>query len=274
MDILLLIKALLLGIVEGLTEFLPISSTGHLIVAGDLINFHDSSQVFEVAIQLGAVLAVVFEYRQRFRKVIKGIGRDKEVNRFVFNLAVAFIPAAVIGLIFSKQIKYYLFNPISVAIALVIGGFIIFLIEKYQKNRPPKVTDVDKMSWKDALTVGLAQILALIPGTSRSGSTIMGGMAFGLSRTVATEFSFFLSVPIMFAATFYDIYKNYQAFTTQSLGVISVGFIAAFISGLLAVRALLKFVSTNTFIPFAWYRIIFGIFILISWQFNWINWSL
>ncbi len=274
MDIVLLIKALLLGIVEGLTEFLPISSTGHLIVAGDLINFHDSSQVFEVAIQLGAVLAVVFEYRQRFSRVMKGIGRDREVNRFVFNLGVAFMPAAVVGLIFSKQIKHYLFNPITVAIALVVGGLIIFLIEKYQKNRPPKVTDVDKMSWKDALTVGLAQILALIPGTSRSGSTIMGGMAFGLSRTVATEFSFFLSVPIMFAATFYDIYKNHEAFTSQSLGVISVGFIAAFISGLLAVRALLKFVSTNTFIPFAWYRIIFGIFILISWQFNWINWSL
>jgi undecaprenyl-diphosphatase len=274
MDIVLLIKALLLGIVEGLTEFLPISSTGHLIVAGDLINFHDSSQVFEVAIQLGAVLAVVFEYRQRFSRVMKGIGRDREVNRFVFNLGVAFMPAAVVGLIFSKQIKHYLFNPITVAIALVVGGLIIFLIEKYQKNRPPKVTDVDKMNWKDALTVGLAQILALIPGTSRSGSTIMGGMAFGLSRTVATEFSFFLSVPIMFAATFYDIYKNHEAFTSQSLGVISVGFIAAFISGLLAVRALLKFVSTNTFIPFAWYRIIFGIFILISWQFNWINWSL
>ena len=274
MDIIIIIKALILGIVEGLTEFLPVSSTGHLIVAGDLINFHDDSKVFEIAIQLGAILAVVFEYRQRFTRVFKGLGKDQEVNRFVVNLAIAFIPAAVVGLLFIKKIKYYLFNPISVAIALVVGGFIIFLIEHYQKNRPAKVIDVDQMSWKDALAVGLVQILSLIPGTSRSGSTIMGGMAFGLSRTAATEFSFFLSVPIMFAATFYDVYKNLNTFTLESLGVIGVGFVAAFISGLLAVRALIKFVSTNTFIPFAWYRIIFGIFILISWQFNWVNWTL
>lgn len=273
MDIYLIIKALILGIVEGLTEFLPISSTGHLIVVGDLINFNDSSKIFEVAIQLGAVLAVVFEYRNRFTKVIKGIGRDNEVNRFVFNLGVAFVPVAVVGLIFSKEIKKYLFNPISVAIALVVGGVIIFVVEHYQKKREPRVTDVDKMSWKDALAVGIAQILALIPGTSRSGSTIMGGLAFGMSRTTATEFSFFLSVPIMFAATLHDVYKNYDLFTSELVGTIIIGFIAAFFSGLIAVRALIKFVSTNTFIPFAWYRIVFGGFILLSWYFQWIDWA-
>ncbi len=274
MDIIILLKAFLLGIVEGLTEFLPISSTGHLIVIGDLIHFQDNGKVFEVAIQLGAVLAVLFEYRNRFSRVIKGVGKDKEVNQFVLNLAIAFVPVAIIGLLFSKEIKKYLFNPISVAIALVVGGLIILLIEQYQRKRPPKVTDVDKMQWKDALAVGLSQILSLIPGTSRSGSTIMGGMAFGLSRTVATEFSFFLSVPIMFAATFYDVYKNHHLFTLELVSIIAVGFIAAFFSGLLAVRALIKFVSTNTFIPFAWYRIVFGAFILLSWQFNWIKWQI
>ena len=184
MDNLLIIKALFLGLIEGLTEFLPISSTGHLIVLSDLIDFHSKGQVFEIAIQLGAVLAVVFEYRHRFTHVVTHLGRDVAVNRFVANLAVAFLPAAVVGLLFSKYIKAVLFNPISVACALVLGGFLILWIEKYTLNHAPKVKTVEEMTAKDALMVGVAQICALIPGTSRSGSTIMGGMLWGIERKI------------------------------------------------------------------------------------------
>lgn len=273
MDILLLFKALILGIIEGLTEFLPISSTGHLIVVGDLINFKSNGKVFEIAIQLGAVLAVIFEYRRRFTHVITHIGRDKQVNRFVINLAVAFIPAAVVGLIFSKQIKLFLFNPITVAAALVIGGFIILWIERRQSRIPPKVTSVDDMRMRDALVVGIAQICALVPGTSRSGSTIMGGMLWGLERKVATEFSFFLAVPVMIAATTYDVLKHFHLFSAQDIGLIAVGFVSAFAAGLLAVKALLKFVATKNYVPFAYYRIIFGGLILITWWMGWVNWT-
>lgn len=273
MDILLLFKALILGIIEGLTEFLPISSTGHLIVVGDLINFKSNGKVFEIAIQLGAVLAVIFEYRRRFTHVITHIGRDKQVNRFVINLAVAFIPAAVVGLIFSKQIKLWLFNPITVAAALVIGGFIILWIERRQRFIPPKVTSVDDMRMRDALVVGIAQICALVPGTSRSGSTIMGGMLWGLERKVATEFSFFLAVPVMIAATTYDVLKHFHLFSAQDIGLIVVGFISAFAAGLLAVKALLKFVASKNYVPFAYYRIIFGSLILLTWAMGWVSWT-
>lgn len=268
-----MLKALILGLIEGLTEFLPISSTGHLIVFGSLMDFQSKGKVFEIAIQLGAVLAVVFEYRQRFTHVITHIGRDKTVNRFVFNLGVAFIPAAVMGLLFSKQIKEVLFNPISVAMALVIGGFIILWVEKRATRIPPKVTTVDDMRPRDALMVGLAQVLALVPGTSRSGSTIMGGMLWGLERKVATEFSFFLAVPMMVAATFYDIFKHRNDFTASDIGLIAVGFFAAFVAGLMAVRALLRFVSRKNYVPFAYYRIIFGGLILLTWAFGWVQWT-
>lgn len=273
MDIILLLKALILGVVEGLTEFLPISSTGHLIVAGDLLNFHSNGKVFEIAIQLGAVLAVVFEYRRRFGKVIRGIGRDRAANRFVLNLAVAFVPAAVVGLLFSKQIKLYLFNPITVAMMLVLGGFFILWVEKRQQSRAPKVVNVDDMRPIDAFVVGCAQICALVPGTSRSGSTIMGGMLWGLERKVATEFSFFLAVPMMVAATFYDILKHYKLFTLQDIGLIAVGFAAAFFAGLLAVKALLKFLATKNYVPFAYYRIVFGGLILLTWAMGWVKWT-
>ncbi|MBF0804468.1 MULTISPECIES: undecaprenyl-diphosphate phosphatase [Neisseria] len=273
MDILLLFKALILGIIEGLTEFLPISSTGHLIVAGDLINFKSNGKVFEIAIQLGAVLAVVFEYRRRFTHVITHIGRDRQVNRFVVNLAVAFIPAAVVGLIFSKQIKHFLFNPITVATALVIGGFLILWIEHRQSRIAPKVTSIDDMRIRDALVVGIAQICALVPGTSRSGSTIMGGMLWGLERKTATEFSFFLAVPVMIAATAYDVLKHFHLFSAQDIGLIIVGFVSAFAAGLLAVKALLKFVATRNYVPFAYYRIVFGSLILITWLTGWVNWT-
>lgn len=273
MDIILFLKALILGIIEGLTEFLPVSSTGHLIVFGDLLNFHSNGKVFEIAIQLGAVLAVIFEYRQRFGHVITHVGRERETNRFVLNLAIAFIPAAVVGLLFSKYIKAFLFNPITVASALVIGGLLILWIEKRQRNRIPKVSRVEDMRPKDALMVGIAQILALVPGTSRSGSTIMGGMLWGLERKVATEFSFFLAVPVMIAATFYDVLKHYRSFTFEDTMLIVVGFVAAFAAGLLAVKALLRFIATKDYVPFAWYRIAFGGIILITWLAGWVNWS-
>ncbi len=273
MDIVIMFKALILGIIEGLTEFLPISSTGHLIVFGSLLDFKSNERVFEIAIQLGAVLAVVFEYRKRFSHVIRNVGHDKIVNRFVINLMVAFIPAAVVGLLFSKYIKEVLFNPIIVAIALVVGGFIILWVEKRQMHRTPKVTSVDDMRVKDALVVGLAQILALIPGTSRSGSTIMGGMIWGLERKVATEFSFLLAVPVMIAATTYDVLKHYKDFSAQDIGLIVIGFVAAFVAGLLAVKALLKFVASKNYVPFAYYRIIFGGLILLTWWFDWVKWD-
>ncbi|MDO4641589.1 MAG: undecaprenyl-diphosphate phosphatase [Neisseria sp.] len=274
MDIVLLFKALILGIIEGLTEFLPVSSTGHLIVFGNLMDFQSNGKVFEIAIQLGAVLAVIFEYRARFTHVITNVGKDKAVNRFVLNLIIAFIPAALVGFLFSKQIKEVLFNPISVATMLVLGGFFILWVERRELSHKPKVFNVDDMTSKDALVVGLAQICALVPGTSRSGSTIMGGMLWGLDRKVATEFSFFLAVPVMIAATTYDILKNYKFFNLQDVGLIAVGFVAAFVAGLLAVKALLKFVSAKNYVPFAYYRIIFGALILLTWKMGWVHWTL
>lgn len=270
---LIVLKALILGIIEGLTEFLPISSTGHLIVFRSLLDFHGKENVFEIAIQLGAVLAVVVEYRQRFSHIIRNIGRDAAANRFVRNLAIAFVPAAAVGLLFGKHIERLLFNPVSVAATLVAGGFVILWIEKRSTRIPPRVTDVDAMSAKDALAVGLAQVLALVPGTSRSGSTIMGGMWWGLERKTATEFSFFLAVPVMVAATLYKLLKHRDAFSAEDIGLIAVGFAAAFAAGLLAVRALLKFVSAKDYIPFAYYRIVFGGVILLSYFSGWVKWE-
>ena len=272
MDVLIFLKALLLGIIEGLTEFLPISSTGHLIVFESLLDFHSKGKVFEIAIQLGAVLAVVVEYRQRFVSVLKGLGRDAAANRFVLNLAVAFIPAAVMGLLFSKQIKEKLFNPLSVAVALVVGALVILWVEKRSARTEARVQSVDDMRIHDALVVGLAQVLALVPGTSRSGSTIMGGMWWGISRKAATEFSFFLAVPVMVAATAYDVFKHRALFTLADIGLIAVGFGAAFVAGLLAVRALLKFVSAKNYVPFAYYRIVFGGVILLTYWAGWVKW--
>lgn len=273
MDIFLIFKALILGVVEGLTEFLPISSTGHLIVFGSLLNFESKGKVFEIAIQLGAVLAVVFEYRTRFIHVVTHLGRDWQVNRFILNLIIAFIPAAVMGLLLSKTIKTVLFNPISVAIALVVGGILILWIEKRSKTQNIRVKHIDDMGVKDALAVGVAQICALIPGTSRSGSTIMGGMLCGLDRKVATEFSFFLAVPMMIAATGYDVFKHRNDFTTDDIGLIAIGFVAAFVSGLFAVKALLKFVSYKNYVPFAYYRLIFGGVILLTYYLGWVKWD-
>ena len=266
MDFLLLIKALVLGLVEGLTEFLPVSSTGHLIIVGDLLNFNDEvGKVFEIVIQLGATLAICWEFRQKLLQVAAGVGREPAARRFVANLFIAFLPAAIIGLLFIKTIKAHLFQPFTVAIAFIVGGLIIFWVEKRHRYAP-RIHSVDDVRWKDALKIGFAQVLSLIPGTSRSGATIMGGMIFGLSRQTATEFSFFLAIPVMFAATFYDLYKHWNLLNAQELGVFAVGFITAFISAFFAVKALLKFVSNHTFVSFAWYRVIFGAVLLFYYR--------
>jgi len=269
-DFLLLAKALLLGIVEGMTEFLPVSSTGHLIVVGDLINFQNEGKVFEIAIQLGAILAVVFQYRERFQMLLTGITHDAKAQRFAANLMVAFLPAAIMGLLFIKQIKLYLFNPISVASALILGGLVILYAERRQ--HVARVHSVDDISALDALKVGCAQVIAMIPGTSRSGATIIGGMFFGLDRKVAAEFSFFLAVPTMFAATVYDLYKHRELLSMTDFPMFAVGFVAAFISASLAVRTLVKFIANHTYEIFAWYRIAFGLVILGTWYFGLVDW--
>lgn len=272
MDLVLLFKALILGIVEGFTEFLPISSTGHLILAGDLLDFNnEKGKVFTIVIQLGAILAVCWEYRAKIGDVASGIGSDKAANRFVLNLFIAFLPAAILGLLFIKTIKFYLFHPLPVAIALIVGGLLILWAER--RDHVVDVEQVDDMDWKHALKVGLAQCLALIPGTSRSGATIIGGLLFGLSRKAAAEFSFFLAIPIMFAATFYDVYRHREVLEFDDLGMFAVGFIAAFFSALLAVRGLMRFISNHDFTVFAWYRIAFGIIILVTAYSGLIAWS-
>ena len=264
MDVPPLAAALLLGVVEGLTEFLPISSTGHLILVSDLLGVHDEKgKVFDIVIQLGAILAVCWEYRARFARAFSGLATDPVQQRFAGNLLVAFLPAAVVGLLFQSQIKAYLFNPITVAVALVVGALAIFAIERwYKRHGAPRVNTVDEMKWADALKVGIAQCLSLIPGTSRSGATIMGGMVFGLSRQAATEFSFFLSVPIMFAATGYQVVKYRDLFVPTDLGPFAVGFVVSFLSALLAVRALIRYVAHHDFNAFAWYRIALGVVVL------------
>jgi undecaprenyl-diphosphatase len=272
MDLVLLFKALILGIVEGFTEFLPVSSTGHLILAGDLLDFNDEKgKVFTIVIQLGAILAVCWEYRAKIGQVVTGIGSDKMANRFVLNIFIAFLPAAILGLLFIKTIKFYLFHPLPVAMALIIGGLLILWAER--RDHVVDVEQVDEMDWKHALKIGLAQCLALIPGTSRSGATIIGGLLFGLSRKAAAEFSFFLAIPIMFAATFYDLYKHQEILELNDFGMFAVGFVAAFFSALLAVRGLMRFISNHDFTIFAWYRIAFGIIILVTAYSGVIAWS-
>ena len=264
MDPSALANALLLGVVEGLTEFLPISSTGHLILVSDLLGLNDEKgKVFDIVIQLGAILAVCWEYRARFARAFSGLAGDRVQQRFAINLFVAFLPAALVGLAFQKQIKEFLFYPKPVAMALIAGALVIFVVEHwYQRHGAPRVNAVDEMTWQDALKVGLAQCFSLIPGTSRSGATIMGGMLFGLSRQVATEFSFFLAVPIMFAATGYQLVKYHALLTADDLGVFAVGFVVSFIGALAAVKALIRYVARHDFNAFAWYRIALGIAVL------------
>ena len=259
-----LLNAVILGVVEGLTEFLPVSSTGHLIIVSDLLGLNDEKgKVFDIVIQLGAILAVCWEFRARFARAFSGLATDPVQQRFAVNLFVAFLPAAIVGLALHKQIKAFLFNPVSVAIALIVGALVIFAVERwYQRHGAPRVTSVDEMTWKDALMVGLAQCFSLIPGTSRSGATIMGGMIFGLSRQVATEFSFFLAVPIMFAATGYQLVKYRELLSGEDLAPFAVGFVVSFVFALIAVKALIRYVASHDFKAFAWYRIALGIVVL------------
>ena len=258
-----ILNALVLGIVEGLTEFLPISSTGHLILAADLLGATDERwTVFNLVIQTGAMLAVVWEYRARFFRVD---------TKLYLNLMVAFIPAAVLGLIFGGFIKAHLFHAVPVAIAFIVGALVIFWVEgRTHKSRVESTRD---MTWLDALKVGFAQCFALIPGTSRSGATIIGGMLFGLSRKAATEFSFFLAVPTLVAAGVYDFYKHRSLFSAEQLGALAVGLVVSFISAFIVIRWLIRYVATHDFRPFAWYRIAFGVIVLMTAYFGWVDWA-
>ncbi len=260
MDLILLLKGLILGLVEGVTEFLPISSTGHLIIAGDLLNFNDEKgKIFEIVIQLGAILAVCWAYRAKIGQVLTTTG-EKTSQRLIVNLALAFMPAAIIGLAFHHQINEYLFKPLSVACALILGGIAILIIERVAPQ--PDTTNVDDMDWKHALKIGFAQTVSLIPGVSRSGATILGGLMFGLSRSAATEFSFFLAIPIMFAATAFELLSNRHLLSWQDFDLFAVGFVTAFISALLVIKLFIRYVAKHDFTGFAWYRIVFGIIVL------------
>ncbi|MFO1413675.1 MAG: undecaprenyl-diphosphate phosphatase [Burkholderiales bacterium] len=271
-----LIVALVLGIVEGLTEFLPISSTGHLILAGSLLGYTgDQAKVFEIVIQAGAILAVCWEFRAKLFAVLAGLPSDRRAQKFAFNLIVAFMPAAVLGLAFSKYIKAALFAPVPVAMAFIVGALVILWAERRQRARPDtvRIDSVDDLAWTDALKIGFAQALALIPGTSRSGATIIGGMLFGLSRRAATEFSFFLAIPTLFAACIYEAVKNRHLLHAADLPAFGMGFAAAFVSAFLCVRWLLRYVSRHDFTPFAWYRIAFGAVILVTAYAGLVRWE-
>ncbi len=272
MDVILFLKALILGIVDGVTEFLPISSTGHLIIAGQLLHFNDEKgKIFEIVIQTAAMFAIVYEYRARFARVISGLPHDPKARMFVINLAIAFLPAAILGLLFNRYIKEVLFRPVPVAIAFIVGAVIILWVER--RRHPIRIETVDDMRWSDALKIGCAQALALIPGTSRSGATIIGGLLFGLSRRAATEFSFFLAVPTLIAAGAYDFYKNRALFEAGDIGLFAVGMIASFLSAFLCVRWLLRYIADHDFSVFAWYRIVFGAVVLITAYSGLVNWS-
>lgn len=256
-------KALLLGVVEGLTEFLPISSTGHLILAADLLNLNnEKGKVFEVFIQTGAMLAIVWEYRRRLWDVVTRSVYERRARQFILNIGIAFIPAAVLGLAVGSIIKLHLFKPVPVAAAFIVGALIILWAER--RRQSVRVQTVEDMSWLDALKVGCAQCCALIPGTSRSGATIIGGMLFGLSRKAATEFSFFLAIPTLIAAGGYDLLKNRALFSFDDVPMMSVGLIASFVSAFVCVRWLLRYIATHDFTIFAWYRIVFGVVVLLT----------
>ncbi|MGZ0784236.1 undecaprenyl-diphosphatase [Pseudomonas sp. TKO26] len=272
MDLWSAAQALILGIVEGLTEFLPISSTGHQIIVADLLDFGgERAMAFNIIIQLGAILAVVWEFRRKILEVVIGLPSQPKAQRFTVNLLIAFFPAVVLGVIFADLIHAYLFNPITVATALVIGGIIMLWAER--REHRVHAESVDEITWKDALKVGCAQCLAMIPGTSRSGSTIIGGLLFGLSRKTATEFSFFLAMPTMVGAAVYSGYKYRHLFQPDDFPVFAIGFVTAFIFAMIAVKGLLKFIASHSYAAFAWYRIAFGLLILATWQFGWVDWT-
>ncbi len=275
MDIALLIKAAIMGIVEGLTEFLPISSTGHLILAGALLGFDDEkAKVFDIAIQTGAIFAVILVYWQKIRDTVVALPTEKQAQQFALNVLIAFIPAVVLGLLFGKAIKANLFTPVVVASTFIIGGFIILWAEKRQANNPAvaRIHAVEDMTMMDALKVGLVQCLAMIPGTSRSGATIIGGMLLGLSRKAATDFSFYLAIPTLIGAGAYSLYKERGLLSVADVPMFAVGLVFAFISAWLCIRWLLKYIASHSFVPFAWYRIAFGIVVLVTAWSGLINW--
>lgn len=260
MTLLLLLKALVLGAIEGLTEFLPVSSTGHLIIAGDLLDFTgERAKTFQIFIQLGAILSVVWHYRKKLWNVATTL-KEKPAQRFLSNLAIAWLPAAIVGFLLHKYIKEYLFNPTTVALALIVGGLLILLIER--KTRQPRVETLEQLAPLDALKVGIAQTASLFPGISRAGATIMGGLLAGLSRRTATEFSFFLAIPTMFAATLYDLFSSRHALDAHDAALLAIGFVVAFFTALVVIRAFLHYVSRHNFVPFAHYRIVFGALVL------------
>jgi undecaprenyl-diphosphatase len=263
LDFLFLVKAAIMGIVEGLTEFLPVSSTGHLILAGSLLGFtDDKAKVFDIAIQSGAIFAVILVYWQRLRDTLAGLGTDGPARRFAINVAIAFVPAVILGLLFGKAIKAHLFTPLVVATTFILGGFIILWAER--RAHTTRIESVDEMRPMDALKVGLCQCLALIPGTSRSGATIIGGMLLGLSRKAATEFSFFLSIPTLIGAGLYSLWKERALLSVADVPLFAVGLVFSFLAAWLCVRWLLRYISTHTFVAFAWYRIAFGLVVLAT----------
>ncbi|MGZ8172003.1 MULTISPECIES: undecaprenyl-diphosphate phosphatase [Methylobacter] len=273
MDLILTIKTIILGIVEGLTEFLPVSSTGHLILVGDLLSFNDDKgKLFEIVIQVGAILAVCWEYRSKITAVIIGLPSQKSAQKFAFNLMIAFMPLASLGLLFGKYIKAVLFKPIPVALAFIVGAFVIIWAEKREHNI--RIHEVEDLSPLDALKLGIAQAFALIPGTSRSGATIIGGLLFGLSRKAATEFSFFLAIPTLIVASIYDLYKHRDLLDLATdAPYFAAGLVAAFLSALLAIKALLRYISHHDFIIFAWYRIVFGLLVIATSYSGLVQWT-
>ncbi|HEY1391868.1 MAG TPA: undecaprenyl-diphosphate phosphatase [Methylibium sp.] len=272
------IKAALMGIVEGLTEFLPISSTGHLILAGSLLGFTEetvrSAKLFEIVIQTGAIFAVIIIYWQRVRDTIAGLGSDAKARRFALNVAIAFLPAAVLGVLFNKAIKAHLFTPLVVASSFIIGAFIILWAERRSAAAgEAMLQSVDDMTPMDSLKVGLAQCLALVPGTSRSGATIIGGMLFGLSRKAATDFSFFLAIPTLIGAGVYSLWKERDQLSGADLPLLTIGTVVSFFVAWACVRWLLRYISSHDFKPFAWYRIAFGLIVLATWWGGWVDWA-
>ena len=273
MDVVLLVKAAIMGIVEGLTEFLPISSTGHLILAGSLLGFDDEkAKVFDIAIQTGAILAVILVYWQKIRSTIAALPHEREAQRFALNVLVAFIPAVVLGLALGKMIKDHLFTPGVVASTFILGGFVILWAERREQGHV-HVETVEQMRWPDALKLGLMQCLALVPGTSRSGATIIGGMLLGLSRRAATDFSFYLAIPTLIGAGAYSLYKERGSLGAGDAPMFLVGFVLSFVSAWLCVRWLLRYISSHSFTPFAWYRIAFGIIVLATSAAGWVHWQ-
>jgi undecaprenyl-diphosphatase len=266
------LNALILGLVEGLTEFLPVSSTGHLILVGELLKFNDDrGKLFEVVIQSGAILAVCWEYRRKLIELLFGLGHSRQARRFVMNLIIAFIPIGVVGFLAGKAIKAHLFNSATVTASFILGGLVILWVER--RKRPPRVESLDDIDWRLAFKLGLFQTLAMIPGTSRSGATIIGGLLLGLSRRAATEFSFFLAIPTLFIATAYDLYKTGGILHAEDFSSLGIGFTAAFVSAFLAVRGLLRYIGGHDFTVFAWYRIAFGLIVLATAHYGLVAWS-